>query len=36
MDGKMQRVVQLWQADQKNDCPVTGIHLEVEQDLQVV
>ena len=36
MDGKLQRIIQLWQTDQKNHSPVPGVHLKVEQDLQVV
>lgn len=36
MGGQAQRVVQLWQAYEQDDGPVTGIHLEIEQDLQVV
>ncbi len=36
MDGKLERIVQLRQADQENHSPVSGIHLKVEQDLQIV
>ena len=36
MDGKLQRIIQLWQTDQKNHSPVPGVHFKVEQDLQVV
>ena len=36
MDGKLQCIIQLWQTDQKNHSPVPGVHLKVEQDLQVV
>ena len=36
MDGKLERIIQLWQTDQKNHSPVPGVHLKVEQDLQVV
>ena len=36
MDGKLERIVQLRQSNQKDHCPVPGIHLKVEQDLQVV
>ena len=36
MDGKLERIVQLRQSNQKDHCPVPGIHLKFEQDLQVV
>ena len=36
MDGKLERIVQLGQSNQKDHCPVPGIHLKVEQDLQIV
>ena len=36
MDGKLERIVQLWKTDQKNYSPIPGVHLKVEQDFQVV
>ena len=36
MVGKPERVVDLWKTDKKDHSPVTGIHFEVEEDLQVV
>ena len=36
MDGKLERIVQLWKTDQKNHSPIPGVHLKVEQDLQIV
>ena len=36
MDGKLERIVQLWKTDQKNYSPIPGVHLKVEQDLQIV
>ena len=36
MDGKLERIVQLGQSNQKDHSPVPGIHLKVEQDLQIV
>ena len=36
MDGKLERIVQLGQPNQKDHCPVPGIHLKVEQELQIV
>ena len=36
MDGKLERIVQLWKTDQKNHSSIPGVHLKVEQDLQIV
>ena len=36
MNGKLERIVQLRQSNQKDHCPVPGIHLKVEQDLQII
>ena len=34
MNGKLERIIQLRQSNQKDHCPVPGIYLKVEQDLQ--
>ena len=36
MNGKLERIIQLRQSNQKDHCPVPGIHLKVEQDLQII
>ena len=36
MVGKPKRVVDLRKTDKKDHCPVTGIHFEVKEDLQVI
>ena len=36
MYTQTERGIQLWKPGQKDDCPVTGIHLKVKQDFEVV
>ena len=36
MVGKPESVVDLRKTDKKDHCPVTGIHFEVKEDLQVI